>query len=374
MHLHNVCMPCMGKAKGEDAPALFLIADETHTAASAPGFLFMSTTITTVDSHVPLQLPVELTPMKLPPGLQKRDGATQVAVPGQRTHQKLDLVSAVAEHFTPEEKRAALAWLTQHPEVPVADNGPRVFPDPYTARVHRELKRNAESGKGWGLEAFTDKEFAFDPSFERTDEDDGLKEAPDEVFPDSAAANNEIHARIEAASVARNDREKADRPIERFMADADERLEPYLAFREGMSLSRIATTYGVANIRLLLDKIEQGLNQLERERPYFDRKYFLTKAKRAIEIRRRDAGVGAARAAAERAALAKPAEAESTEKRGAEWATIDHICLPRAVRHARPSRKKDEPWIGTNTARSTVNPCPQSEPTAGESAGSTAES
>src|SRR5258708_36448467 len=98
-----------------------------------------------------------------------------------------------------------------------------------------------------------------------------------------------------------------------------------------MSLSRIETTYGIANIRLILDKVEQVLNQLERERPYFNRGYFLSKAKRAIEIRRRDAGVGAARAAAERAALAKPAEAESKEKRGAEWATIENIWIPRAV-------------------------------------------
>jgi hypothetical protein len=290
---------------------------------------------------MPLQLPVELTPMKLPPGLQKGDGTSDAVVPEQRTHQNLDLVSAVAKHFTSEEKRAASAWLAQHPEVPVADNGPRVFRDPYTDRVHRELKRNTERGKGWGPDAFN--------GFDRQDEDDGVKEAPDEVLPDSAA-NNEIHARIVAASVARNGREKADRSIERFMADSDERLEPYLAFRDGMSLSRIATTYGIANIRLLLDKIEQGLNQLE-ERPGFNRKYFLTKAKLAIEIRRRDAGVGAARAAAERAALAKPAEAESTEKRGAEWATIDNISIPRSVSAARPSRKRDEPWIGTNTAK-----------------------
>ncbi len=162
------------------------------------------------------------------------------------------------------------------------------------------------------------------------------------------------------------------------MADADERLEPYFAFRDGMSLGRIATTYGIANVRLLLDTIERGLNQLEQEKPYFKREHFLTKAKRAVEIRRRDAGVGAALAAAEKAALAKPAEAESTEKRGAEWATIDHIWIPRAVRAARSSRKKDEPWIGDAKPRQTPeyvrNSCPESEPVADESAGSQAES
>src|SRR5258708_1333415 len=209
---------------------------------------YMNTTITAVDLHVP-------PPVKLPPALQKHDGASQAVAPEQREHQKLDLVSSVAEHFTAEEKSAASVWLSQHPEVRIADNGPRVFTDPFSAKVYRELELIADRGKGWGPETF-------DASSARPDEDDG-KEASNELLLDSSAKG--IHARIEAASVVRNGQEEADHSIERFMADADERLEPYFAFRDGMSLSRIATTYGIANIRLLLDKVEQVLNQLERE-------------------------------------------------------------------------------------------------------------
>ena len=228
-----------------------------------------------------------------------------------RKLQKLNVDAAVASHFTAEEKRAASTWLEKHPDLPPADSGLRVYPDSVTDRYNRELKRLTAKAH----------------------------RAP------SAA---KVVARIEAAAVARHGPEKADHPIETFMADADERLEPYLAFCDGQNLARIVTTYGIANIRLFLDTVERWLDQLERDRPYFNRKYFLTKAKRAVEIRRRDAGVGTARAAAERAAMAKPAEAESKEKRGAEWATINHIDISRP-RAARPVRKKDQPWVGTQS-------------------------
>ena len=69
------------------------------------------------------------------------------------------------------------------------------------------------------------------------------------------------------------------------MADADERLEPYLAFRDGMSLSRIATTYGIANVRRVLDTIERGLDQLEREKPYFNRELGGRSAQKRLTLR-----------------------------------------------------------------------------------------
>jgi len=288
---------------------------------------------------------VDLVPPPMPVEKPEHD-ATTTQVEGRKLP-KLNLPVALAKHFTPEEKREGKVWLGEHPEVPVVDDG--VFPDPYTANVFRVMKRISDRGKGWGPEAIANKDFDFDAGFDQPEDDDvkGVKrkKEPAELIPDSSA-NNEINARAEAASVAHHGPEKPDHPIECFMADADERLAPYIAFLDGQSLGRIVTTYGIANIRLFLDTVERWLDQLERDRPYFNRKYFLTKAKRAVEIRRRDAGVGAARAAAERAAMAKPAEPESTEKRGAEWATINHISIPRA-RATRPARKKDEPWVGT---------------------------
>ena len=264
----------------------------------------------------------------------------------KRAETKLHLVDGVARHFEPEEISAASDWLAEHPEVPAADDGPIVYPDPYRARVHRELRRIGEGERG--PEAF-DGDFTFDAGFDRP-EDDGPKEVPDEILP-ASSAKNEIEARVEAAGVVRNGVEKADHSIERFLAGSDELMEPYFAFRDGMDLRRIVKTYGVVNIRKVLDTLERVLKKAEQERPYFDREYFLGKAKRAVEIRRRDAGVGAERAAAEKAALAKPAEPESTEKRGREWATVDHVWAPRGDRIARPLRK-DEPWVGDLSPRS----------------------
>ena len=279
-------------------------------------------------------LPFELPRVALE---KRRDVATETVLRGP---QKLHLVDGVARHFTDDEKQEAKTWIAAHPEVPAADSGSIVYPDPYRAKVFRELKRLAEGGAG--PEAF-EGDFAFDAGFDRP-EADGPKEVPDEPLPESAA-HKEIEARVEAAGVARNGVEKADHSIERFLAGSDDLLEPYFAFRDGMDLSRIVKLYGVANIRKILDTLERVLKKAEQERPYFDREHFLAKAKRAVAIRRRDAHVGGERAAAEKAALAKPAEPESTEKRGREWASIDHIVAPRAARTATPLRK-DAPWIG----------------------------
>jgi hypothetical protein len=125
------------------------------------------------------------------------------------------------------------------------------------------------------------------------------------------------------------------------MADYDKDMEPYLAFRDGMSLNRIVTKYGIANIRLVLNRIECGLVQLD---PHIDRNQFLAKARTALEIRRRDAGVGRERAAAERAASIKPPEDESAQKRGAEWATVDSMQPVRP--QIRRKLKVDLPWSG----------------------------
>lgn len=258
----------------------------------------------------------------------------------KRNAAKLHLVDGVARHFTEDEKQEAETWAAAHPEVPAADNGPIIYPDPYRAKVFRELKRIGEGEKG--PEVF-EGDFTFDAGFDRP-EDDGPKEVPDEPVP-ASAAKNEIEARVEAADVARNGVAKADHSIERFLAGSDELLEPYFAFRDGMDLSKIVKRYGVANIRKILDTLERVLKKAEQERPYFDREYFLAKAKRAVGIRRRDTRIGAERTAAEKAALAKPAEPENTEKRGAEWATVDHIPVPRAARTATPLRK-DAPWAG----------------------------
>jgi hypothetical protein len=225
----------------------------------------MSTTITTVDPHVTLPLPVELMPMKLPPGLP----------------QKLDLVSAVAKHFTPEEKRAASAWLAQHPEVPVADNGPRVFPDPYTEKVHRELKLIAERRRGRTPNGFSEDGTESDPLSD-DDYDTLIGSAAN-----SLSLSQDIMARIEAAAASRR-KLRRDRSPDRFMSAIDEYVEPYLAIRRGMSLGKAAQTFGIADIQRHLADVEQWLALLELI-PRFNRDAFLARLERAVAKRRKDA-------------------------------------------------------------------------------------
>jgi hypothetical protein len=79
--------------------------------------------------------------------------------------------------------------------------------------------------------------------------------------------------------------------------------------------------------------------------PRFNRGTFLNRLERAVDKRRRDARIGAERAAAKRDAFTKPPEGESPEKRGAEWATINHI--PRVDgKTKKPEPKRDLPWSG----------------------------
>ena len=177
-----------------------------------------------------------------------------------------------------------------HPEVPAADDGPIVYPDPYRARVHRELRRIGEGERG--PEAF-DGDFTFDAGFDRP-EDDGPKEVPDEILP-ASSAKNEIEARVEAAGVVRNGVEKADHSIERFLAGSDELMEPYFAFRDGMDLRRIVKTYGVVNIRKVLDTLERVLKKRNRSGLTLIASIFSVRPNAPWEIRRRDAGVGAER-------------------------------------------------------------------------------
>jgi hypothetical protein len=269
-------------------------------ACRAAGFLMNSILTTALVPTIPL--PVLLpAPVVLPHvALTTRDTTTRA---------KLDVDPAVAAHFRPVELDEAADWVKNHPDLPAAipQYGSVVYPDPAIAKINPELQRLSERpvapGDGYG------------PGF-----------------------CEQVGALGEA--------EKRPSALELFMADSDEHLEPYLAFHDGMSLGQIVKKFGVADIRRVLDRMEEEFGHRDR---------FLARAKRAVGIRRRDAGIGAKRAAEERAAFTKPPEPESTIKRGKEWASVEHIYVPRVATAPRSKPKvKDLPWSGDPSPPSPV--------------------
>jgi hypothetical protein len=148
--------------------------------------------------HVVLEQDYDATTRVLPPTPVETE--PPLPVESDPSLPKLEVNAAVADHFLPDERRAASAWQAKHPEIPGVKDGTRVFPDPAIAKSNREMK-HTEHGLGPG---------------------------------------------------------PGDTPLECFMADYDEDMEPYLAFRDGMSVNRIAKTYGIANVRLLLELSNAG--------------------------------------------------------------------------------------------------------------------
>jgi hypothetical protein len=265
----------------------------------------------------------------------------------------LQVNAAVASHFFPEEMRTASAWQGQHPEVPAVKDGPRVFPDPVIAKIHVELKRHNDRRRGSVPDdanveepepiADTDEQTAEERAeLEEPANDDGDDY---DVLIDSAADGIDLSGDIWSRLKAAEHKPRRDRSPARFMATLDGFIEPYLAVQRGMSLGEAARKFNVAHIEQRMERVEMWLSLCE-QLPRFRRATFLNRLERAVEKRRRDAGIGAESAAAQRAALTKPPEEESTQKRGAEWATINHI--PRVDgKTKKPEPKRDQPWSGT---------------------------
>jgi len=302
----------------------------------------MSTSITTAI------LPTPLPPVRLPLVLLKKARGT-----------KLEVDPAVAEHFTPEELRAASEWQGEHPEVPAIKQGEKVYPDPITDKIQAELKRLNQRRVRVLNDANVDAREPVADHNEQTAEERAEKSATDDgeglsgddydALIDSAAdgigLSGEIMARIQAASVAGRKKRRRDRSSERFMSAIDGYVEPYLAIQRGMSLGEAARTFGIADVQRHLADVEMWLSLCE-QFPKFNRSTFLARLERAVEKRRRDEGIGAERAAAEKAAFNKPEEESAAKRRGSEWATIEHI--PRVVSARKPPQAVnwDLPWSG----------------------------
>lgn len=120
----------------------------------------------------------------------------------------IDLSPAIAQHYSPEDILEASRWLAVRPDIPTADAGPRIFADPFSAKVNQVLKSFAERGKVWRPEA------------PRT----GVREEPAEADLEVVSESNaaicpwEMRVYIEAAAVARtrvrtsSKKDKAARP------------------------------------------------------------------------------------------------------------------------------------------------------------------
>jgi hypothetical protein len=269
----------------------------------------------------------------------------------------LQVNAAVAAHFLPPEMRAASAWQAEHPEIPAMGNFLKVFPDPVINKIHVELKRinDRRSGRVPNDADVDEREPFADPDEQTAEERAELEEAEDDdgecssrddydVLIDSAADGIDLSGEIWSRLKAAEHKPRRDRSPDRFMAALDGFIEPYLAVQRGMSLGEAARKFNVAHIQQRLERVEMWLSLCE-QLPRFNRGRFLNRLERAVEKRRRDAVIGAERAAAKREASTKLPEPESTQKRGAEWATINHI--PRVDGKAKkPEPKRDLPWSG----------------------------
>ena len=192
---------------------------------------------------------------------------------------------SVARHFTPDELRQAAEFLAEHAcELPQAEKGARVFPDPLQKRIARELRRIAE---GRRLNIARDEDNELTLALSEEDYDALVESAPESLY--RSQEMHEVMARIEAAAVASRHRHRRDKSVDRFMATADEYLEPYFAVRKGIPLGQAAKKFNVADIQAHVAAIERWLSQLEVIFPQFDRDTFLARLERAIEKRRKDA-------------------------------------------------------------------------------------
>jgi hypothetical protein len=276
-------------------------------------------------------------------------------VESEPSQSQLKVNAAVASHFIPEEMRAASAWQAQHPEIPGIENWLKVFPDPVINKIHVELKRVSDrrSGRVPNDADVEEREPFADPDeqtaeeraeLEEPEDDDGESRDDYDALIDSAADGMDLSDEIWDRLKAAEHKPRHDRSPDRFMARLDGFIEPYLAVQRGMSLGEAARKFNVAHIQQRMERVEMWLSLCE-QLPRFKRATFLNRLERAVEKRRQDAAIGAERADAQREAFTKPPEEESPEKRGAEWATINHI--PRVDRKTRkPEPKRDLPWSG----------------------------
>jgi Homeodomain-like domain len=206
---------------------------------------------------------------------------------------------ALARWFTPEERNEAEAFLVEHAdEIPKTlerwHNGPQVLPDWYQQRVHRELKRVTEERRrrlrpDKGPEELADEDQPKESEVPTlSDEDYAALIDPATISPSGVKAQGAVAARIEAAVTASRHKPRRDMSVDRFMATADEYVEPYFAVRQGMTLGDAARKFNVADIQRYLAAIEQWLARLEVELPRFNRAVFLARLERSVEKRRKD--------------------------------------------------------------------------------------
>lgn len=201
---------------------------------------------------------------------------------------------AIARHFTSDELRDASTFLSEHrAELPQFDDGPRIFPDAYRQRVHRELKRITEEHKR-GLRPDegpeSDSPLELQSETELSDADyQLLVQSAADSFNRSRSIAEEIAGRIEAAWIASRRKPRRERSPDRFMATTDEYVEPYFAIRNGMSLGEVARKFNIPDMQAYMAAVEQWLSMLEVAFPRFNRNMFLARLERAVEKRRNDA-------------------------------------------------------------------------------------
>lgn len=120
------------------------------------------------------------------------------------------------------------------------------------------------------------------------------------------SASPAIDAEIEELKAAVPQRQ---RPRTEISGEAvDQFIEPYLAIRGGMPLEEVAKTFGVTDAARHLASVELWLTLLASRNSSFNRAEFLAKCGKVIEKRKRDAQIGAKRAAARKVVIPEPAE------------------------------------------------------------------
>jgi hypothetical protein len=234
-------------------------------------------------------------------------------------------VAPVASHFTADELREAKQWLAKHAsKLPQAYW--KVFPDALQQRIARELRQSAEKRRRNlrlqpasdddsttvglhnerrdfdGVERLVPDDVDAKPVVENTEDEGAEFEAPDgshltdaeyhflvNSAPSSFSLAQDIIARLETQATASQRAPRRNRSADRFMATADEYLDPYLAVKNGMSPGQAAKKFNIVDIRVHMAAVEQWLSMLEVAIPKFNRSMFLTRLERAIEKRREDA-------------------------------------------------------------------------------------
>lgn len=222
------------------------------------------------------------------------------------THWPITVHPSVSQRPKEQEIRAAERWLSKHEhEIPRNQ-------DYGTVRINSDAKYRSQFQSG-------------------------------DVALDSSAEIEELRSAVPRRS----------RPRTEISSEAlDRYIEPYLAIRAGMSSAEVEKEFGVTDAAQHVVAVEQWLAELASRNLTFNRAELLEKLARLIEKRKRDAQIGKEQSALRKARIPRPVEPESP-KRGAEWATIDHISLspPRKPRLF----KRDKPTYGSGVSTVRAN-------------------